>query len=115
MSHIAIRSVEDIKPDNVLVSADFGVVMLADFGSAIEPNSPEQNQPTPYLVSRFYRAPEIILGLLPSYAADLWSIAVSVAELYLGNVLFQGTSNNDMLYVFMQVSSFSRSKNLSGL
>ena len=92
----------DLKPDNILVSADFGVVKLADFGSAIEPNSPESNQPTPYMVSRFYRAPEIILGLVPTYSIDLWSIAVSVAELFLGDVLFRGASNNDMLYVFMQ-------------
>ena len=91
----------DLKPDNILVSADFATVHLADFGSAFEATAPE-NQPTPYLVSRFYRAPEIILGLTPTIAIDLWSLAVSIAELFLGNVLFRGKSNNDMLYVFMQ-------------
>lgn len=92
----------DLKPDNILVRGDFGVVQLADFGSAFEVNSPEQTTPTPYLVSRYYRAPEIILGLAPTFAIDLWSLAVSVAEIYLGDVLFRGTSNNDMLFVFMQ-------------
>jgi len=87
--------------DNILVSADFGTVQLADFGSAIASDSPEL-QVTPYLVSRFYRAPEIILGLLPTFAIDLWSLGVTVAELYLGNVLFRGKSNNDMLYVMQQ-------------
>lgn len=76
-------------------------LLQADFGSAFSASSPEA-QVTPYLVSRFYRAPEIILGLLPTLAIDLWSLAVSIAELYLGNVLFLGTSNNDMLYTFMQ-------------
>ncbi|GAX27903.1 serine/threonine-protein kinase PRP4 [Fistulifera solaris] len=92
----------DIKPDNILVSSDFSVVQLADFGSAIHVNSPEQSQVTPYLVSRFYRAPEIVLGLTPTFAIDLWSIAVSVAELFLGDVVFRGRSNNEMLYEFMQ-------------
>jgi serine/threonine-protein kinase PRP4 len=92
----------DLKPDNILVSSDFGVVQLADFGSAIHIASPEQSQVTPYLVSRFYRAPEIILGLTPTYAVDLWSLAVSVAEVFLGDCVFKGKSNNDMLYVFMQ-------------
>lgn len=92
----------DLKPDNILVSADFGVVQLADFGSAIHVNSPEQSQITPYLVSRFYRAPEIVLGLPPTFAIDLWSLAVSVAEIFLGDVVFKGRSNNEMLYDFMQ-------------
>jgi serine/threonine-protein kinase PRP4 len=95
----------DLKPDNILVSSDFGAVHLADFGSAVALDSAgiPLNQPTPYLVSRFYRAPEIILGLTPlTSAVDLWSLAVTVAEIYLGNVLFRGTSNNDMLYTFQQ-------------
>jgi serine/threonine-protein kinase PRP4 len=92
----------DLKPDNILVSSDFGVVQLADFGSAVDVNQPGLNQPTPYLISRFYRPPDVILGLIPTFAADLWSIAVTVAELFLGEVVFRGKSNNDMLYVFMQ-------------
>lgn len=91
----------DLKPDNILVSADFGVCQIADFGSAVEANSGD-NMPTPYLVSRFYRAPEIILGLQPTFAIDLWSIAVTVVELYLGDVLFRGQTNNEMVYLFMQ-------------
>ena len=92
----------DLKPENILVSADFSVVHLADLGSAIHVNSPEQSQITPYLVSRFYRAPEIVLGLTPTFAIDLWSLAVSVAEVFLGDVVFKGRLNNEMLYEFMQ-------------
>jgi serine/threonine-protein kinase PRP4 len=91
----------DLKPDNILVSSDFAVCQIADFGSAVEASSGE-NMPTPYLVSRFYRAPEVILGLQPTYAVDLWSVAVTAAELYLGDVLFRGQTNNDMLFVMMQ-------------
>ena len=92
----------DLKPDNILVSQDFSTVRLCDFGSAVDANEQSFESITPYLVSRFYRAPEIILGLEPTFAIDLWSLAVTVAELFLGKVLFQGINNNDMLRVMMQ-------------
>ena len=46
----------DIKPDNVLVNDAKTIAKLADFGSAASTTSMDI---TPYLVSRFYRAPEI--------------------------------------------------------
>ena len=103
LQHLAHHRVvhADIKPDNILVSANFQSVKLCDFGSAFFETDPD-NDPTPYLVSRFYRAPEIIMGLEYDRSMDLWSIAVSLAELYTGNVLFAGRSNNDMLKRFME-------------
>jgi serine/threonine-protein kinase PRP4 len=50
----------DIKPDNILVNASHNSVKLCDFGSAMFAGD---NEITPYLVSRFYRPPEVILGL----------------------------------------------------
>jgi serine/threonine protein kinase len=50
----------DIKPDNILVNARRTKVKVCDFGSAMMAGD---NEITPYLVSRFYRAPEVILGL----------------------------------------------------
>merc|ERR1719401_426011 len=49
----------DIKPDNILISAGHNLVKICDLGSAMEPTEVEI---TPYLVSRFYRAPEISLA-----------------------------------------------------
>ncbi|KAJ7517586.1 hypothetical protein O6H91_21G030300 [Diphasiastrum complanatum] len=46
----------DIKPDNMLVNEAKNVLKLCDFGSAMFAG---ENEITPYLVSRFYRAPEI--------------------------------------------------------
>jgi len=46
----------DIKPDNMLVNQGKNVLKLADLGSA---SYVTENEITPYLVSRFYRAPEI--------------------------------------------------------
>ena len=85
----------DLKLENVLGTAD-GRYVLCDFGSAFF-TTDSDNLPTPYLVSRFYRAPEVILGQEYDAAIDIWSVAVSLAELFLGKVLFAGKNNSDML------------------
>jgi serine/threonine-protein kinase PRP4 len=61
------------------------------------------NDVTPYLVSRFYRAPEIILGMPYDYAVDMWSIGCTLYELYTGKILFTGDSNNQMLKNIMEI------------
>lgn len=90
----------DIKPDNILVSESKLVLKLCDFGSASYIND---NDITPYLVSRFYRAPEIILGIPYDYGIDMWSAACTFYELYTGRIMFSGKSNNQMLKFFMDV------------
>ena len=50
----------DIKPDNILCDASQRLVKICDFGSAMLAGD---NEVTPYLVSRFYRSPEVMLGL----------------------------------------------------
>ncbi|KAM7539461.1 hypothetical protein Aperf_G00000054838 [Anoplocephala perfoliata] len=89
----------DIKPDNILVTENKITLKLSDFGSAC---SVQENEPTPYLVSRFYRAPEIILGLPYDFNIDLWSTAVSLYELYTGRIMFPGKTNNEMLRLIME-------------
>ncbi|KFK43597.1 hypothetical protein AALP_AA1G147000 [Arabis alpina] len=90
----------DIKPDNMLVNGDNNVLKLCDFGSAMFAG---KNEVTPYLVSRFYRAPEIILGLLYDHPLDIWSVGCCLYELYSGKVLFPGSTNNDMLRLHMEL------------
>ena len=50
----------DIKPDNILIKENNKSCKLSDFGSAFPI---EENGITELLISRFYRPPEIILGL----------------------------------------------------
>jgi len=85
----------DIKPDNILVNDTMNVVKICDFGSAGRLS--DACEITPYLVSRFYRAPEIMLGLKYDEAADLWSVGCCLFELYTGKILFNGADNNTML------------------
>ncbi|PKU72737.1 serine/threonine-protein kinase prpf4B isoform X2 [Dendrobium catenatum] len=90
----------DIKPDNMLVNEAKNVLKLCDFGNAMFAG---KNDITPYLVSRFYRAPEIILGLSYDHPLDIWSVGCCLFELYTGKVLFPGPSNNDMLRLHMEL------------
>ena len=92
----------DIKLDNILVSDDLKQVKICDFGSAFR-ETDFDNDITPYLQSRFYRAPEVMLGLTYDRQVDLWSIATCLYELFTGFVMFPGRSNNEMLKLHMEV------------
>ncbi|KAG8427437.1 U4/U6 small nuclear ribonucleoprotein prp4 [Metarhizium acridum] len=95
----------DLKPDNILVNEQRNVLKICDLGTAIDRSDAAtvHNQLTPYLVSRFYRAPEIILGMPYDYGVDMWSIGCTLYELYTGKILFTGDSNNQMLKAIMEI------------
>ncbi|KAK2072400.1 hypothetical protein P8C59_006757 [Phyllachora maydis] len=95
----------DLKPDNILVNESRNVLKICDLGTAIDRSdaATASNEITPYLVSRFYRAPEIILGMPYDYSIDMWSIGCTLYELYTGKILFTGDSNNQMLKNIMEI------------
>jgi len=63
-------------------------IKLIDFGSACY----EGQTIYSYIQSRFYRSPEVLLGLPYSGAIDMWSLGCIAAELFLGLPLFPGVS-----------------------
>lgn len=75
---------------------------LIDFGSSIVGNV---EQPHFYIQSRFYRAPEVLVGKKsqqPDHfhfdgAIDMWSLGCIAAELFTGEPLFQGSCHSDQL------------------
>lgn len=81
------------------------MLKICDLGTAIDRSdaATASTEITPYLVSRFYRAPEIILGMPYDYAVDMWSIGCTLYELYTGKILFTGDSNNQMLKNIMEI------------
>lgn len=89
----------DLKPDNILVNDARSSLKICDLGSAADAS---ENEITPYLVSRFYRAPEIILGVPYDFAIDMWSIGCTLFEMYTGKILFTGRNNNQMLKSIME-------------
>ena len=89
----------DLKPDNILVNESRSSLKIADLGSAIHI---DDNEITDMLVSRFYRSPEIMLGIKGDYALDMWSIGCTLYEMYTGKILFTGGSNNQMLKAIIE-------------
>jgi serine/threonine-protein kinase PRP4 len=89
----------DIKPDNMLVNDSRNILKVCDLGSA---GDASDSDITPYLVSRFYRAPEIILGMPYDFAIDMWSVGCTLYEMYSGKILFTGRNNNQMLRSMME-------------
>lgn len=81
------------------------MLKICDLGTAIDKSdaATAHMDITPYLVSRFYRAPEIILGIPYDYSVDMWSIGCTLYELYTGKILFTGDSNNQMLKAIMEI------------
>eukprot|EP00440_Ansanella_granifera_P024363 gb/GFBE01026464.1/.p1 GENE.gb/GFBE01026464.1/~~gb/GFBE01026464.1/.p1 ORF type:complete len:610 (+),score=170.36 gb/GFBE01026464.1/:1-1830(+) len=90
----------DLKPDNILISADNNIVKLCDFGTAFETKDVSVS---PYLMSRFYRPAEVILGCEYGIAVDVWALATTLFEIFTGKTLLQGKTNNDMLKKIMDL------------
>jgi len=100
IQHIHERRIchRDITPSNVLVSSQ-GNVVLADFGSAKILESVHVSMS--YVCSRYYRAPELLLGNANySIKVDIWSAGCILAEMLMGKPLFPGTNNQDQ---FMKI------------
>lgn len=88
----------DLKPENVLlVNAKKRDIKLIDFGSSCEVSEKVHS----YIQSRFYRAPEIILGIPYGCSIDMWSLGCILVELYTGKPLFPGESEKDQLLLIL--------------
>jgi len=92
----------DLKPENIMLvdpTRHPYRVKVIDFGSASHVSKAVCNT---YLQSRYYRAPEIILGLPFCEAIDMWSLGCVVAELFLGWPLYPGSSEYDQIRYISQ-------------
>lgn len=86
-----------MKPENILLTKDC-VVKLCDFGFA-RTLSPNENY-TDYVATRWYRAPELLVGDTQyGPAVDVWAVGCVMAELMRGEALWPGKSDVDQVYL----------------
>jgi serine/threonine protein kinase len=96
----------DIKPANLLVNTTCDL-KICDFGLArctrlrqqpsLEKRGSSESQLTEYVVTRWWRAPEVFLEADYGEAIDMWSVGCVLAEMLLRKPLFMGTNTAQML------------------
>ncbi|KAI8985048.1 kinase-like domain-containing protein [Pilobolus umbonatus] len=92
----------DLKPENILLASEKSLTLkVIDFGSACH----ERTTQYWYIQSRFYRSPEVILGVKYTSAIDMWSFGCIIGELFLGTPLFPGISEYNQLHHIIEMLS----------
>lgn len=90
----------DLKPENILVRHPLHTeIKVIDFGSSCFENEKVYT----YIQSRFYRSPEVILGMSYGMPIDMWSLGCILAELYTGVPIFPGENEQEQLACIMEV------------
>ena len=96
----------DIKPSNLLCNRNCHL-RLADFGMCRSLAMPEGPSPTltDYTSTRWYRAPEVLLGSVHyGKGVDMWACGTVLAELFLHRPLFPGKTTMHQIELILQVS-----------
>lgn len=101
----------DLKPSNLLVNEDC-TLKIADFGLAR--SFSETDLMTEYVVTRFYRSPELLLNAQGYTAAvDIWSVGCILMELYNKVPLFPGKDYVHQFRCITELMGFPTDADLS--
>ncbi|CAN6575913.1 unnamed protein product [Malus baccata var. baccata] len=103
----------DLKPQNLLLDKERGILKIADLGLGRAFTVPLKSY-THEIVTLWYRAPEVLLGSAHySTGVDMWSVGCIFAEMARRQALFPGDSEfQQLLHIFRYLcyvsSHFSR-------
>ena len=93
----------DLKPENILIypkgQGGQNGIKVIDFGASCYTHERVYT----YIQSRFYRAPEVILGAGYGMPIDMWSAACIIVELYNGLPIFPGENEHEQIACFLEV------------
>ena len=97
----------DIKPSNLLLNSDCHL-RVCDFGlcRSIKEDESSSTNPvlTDYVATRWYRAPEILLGSTHyTRGVDMWAVGCILGEMLLGKPMFPGTSTMNQIDRIMEI------------
>jgi len=97
--NILLRDPMQIKPSLSSTDLDRIGIKVIDFGSSCY----EHERIYTYVQSRFYRSPEVILGIPYNMSIDMWSLGCILAELYTGYPIFPGENEEEQLACIMEI------------
>ncbi|ERL95564.1 hypothetical protein D910_12825 [Dendroctonus ponderosae] len=90
----------DLKPENILLcNAKRSAIKIVDFGSSCQLGQRIYQ----YIQSRFYRSPEVLLGISYDLAIDMWSLGCILVEMHTGEPLFSGSNEVDQMNKIIEV------------
>lgn len=108
----------DLKPSNVFLNSDC-LVKVGDFGLARSVHAKNKDSApilTEYVATRWYRAPEILLGSTKyTKAVDMWSMGCILGEMYLGKPMFPGTSTLNQIEKVLEVTGRPNKEDIASL
>ncbi|KAJ8305101.1 hypothetical protein KUTeg_017346, partial [Tegillarca granosa] len=90
----------DLKPENILLcNPKRSAIKIVDFGSSCQLGQRIYQ----YIQSRFYRSPEVLLGIPYDLAIDMWSLGCILVEMHTGEPLFAGSNELDQMTKIVEV------------
>ncbi|XP_015518358.1 serine/threonine-protein kinase minibrain [Neodiprion pinetum] len=90
----------DLKPENILLcNPKRSAIKIVDFGSSCQLGQRIYQ----YIQSRFYRSPEVLLGIPYDLAIDMWSLGCILVEMHTGEPLFSGANEIDQFNKIVEV------------
>ncbi|XP_044730399.1 serine/threonine-protein kinase minibrain isoform X2 [Chrysoperla carnea] len=90
----------DLKPENILLcNPKRSAIKIVDFGSSCQLGQRIYQ----YIQSRFYRSPEVLLGITYDLAIDMWSLGCILVEMHTGEPLFSGANEVDQMNKIVEV------------
>jgi len=108
----------DLKPSNLLLNEEC-LCKVADFGLARSlrvAHGEEGSVLTDYVMTRWYRAPEIILGSTSyTLAVDVWALGCIVAEMFSGKPLLNGSSTMNQLERILEITGPPTPEQIAGV
>lgn len=101
LKHIHCANVihRDLKPSNILLNGNCDL-KICDFGLA---RANSDCNMTAYVMTRWYRAPEIVLWQNYTSGVDMWSVGCILGEMLLGKPLFPGTDHMKQLFLVVNM------------
>ena len=105
----------DLKPENILLKGALHEVKICDFGSS-KILDLKGHKNTPFVVSRYYRAPELIMGT-PKYthSIDMFAVGCILFEMMTNTPLFPGETEGLQILEQMSILGYPQESEIEEL